>query len=200
MSKIGLFGGTFNPPTIAHINLANKIIEELKLEKIVFMPMGDSYKKEGIIEAEHRYKMLQIAVKGSTKLQVSYLEIRTEKSLAAIDAFKLIQNEYKNNGLFFIMGADNFKNIEKWKSSEELITNYKYIVIERENIDLKDIISKSKILKENEENFYIVENKEYESISASFIRKNIQNSEIKKYVAKEVLDYINKNGLYIKKL
>ncbi|MDR0978893.1 MAG: nicotinate (nicotinamide) nucleotide adenylyltransferase [Lachnospiraceae bacterium] len=200
MSKIGLFGGTFNPPTTAHINLANKIIEELELEKIVFMPMGDSYKKEGIIEAKHRYKMLQIAVKGSAKLQVSDLEISTEKSLDAIDAFKLIQNEYKNNELFFIMGADNFKNIEEWKSSEELITNYNYIVIERENINLKDIISKSKSLKENEKNFYIVENKEYESISASTIRKNIQSIEIKKYVAEEILDYINNNGLYTKKL
>lgn len=61
--KIGFFGGCFNPPTNAHINLAKKVLKECKLDKVVFVPVGDFYDKKELVPAKHRYNMLKIAFK-----------------------------------------------------------------------------------------------------------------------------------------
>ena len=53
MSKIGFYGGSFNPPTKAHIELAKKVIKECSLDKVIFVPVGDLYEKEGMAKAIH---------------------------------------------------------------------------------------------------------------------------------------------------
>ncbi len=59
--KIGFFGGCFNPPTNAHINLAIKVLKESNLDKLIFVPVGDFYQKQDLVSEEHRYNMLKIA-------------------------------------------------------------------------------------------------------------------------------------------
>ena len=62
MEKIGFFGGCFNPPNNLHIEIANNLIKTKKLDKVVFVPVNDYYKKEGLIGAKHRYNMLKLAI------------------------------------------------------------------------------------------------------------------------------------------
>ncbi len=59
--RIGFFGGSFNPPTNAHINLAKRALEECELDKVIFVPIGDFYEKAGLVSGKHRYNMLKIA-------------------------------------------------------------------------------------------------------------------------------------------
>lgn len=61
--KIGFFGGCFNPPTNAHINLAKKALKECNLDKVIFVPIGNFYEKKELISGEHRYNMLKVACK-----------------------------------------------------------------------------------------------------------------------------------------
>ena len=63
--RIGFFGGSFNPPTNAHINLAKEVIKVCNLDKVIFVPMGNYYPKEGLAKAEDRLKMLEIACTSS---------------------------------------------------------------------------------------------------------------------------------------
>ena len=72
MKKIGFFGGCFNPPTNMHIKIANNLIKERKLDKVVFVPMNDLYKKEGLVEAKHRYDMLKLAISEASSRDNSY--------------------------------------------------------------------------------------------------------------------------------
>ena len=62
MKKYAFFGGSFNPPTIAHKTLAIKAAEKLNLDKVFFVPVGDGYKKDGLIDEKHRFKMLQLSL------------------------------------------------------------------------------------------------------------------------------------------
>lgn len=187
--KIGFFGGSFNPPTNAHINLAKKAIEEAKLDKVIFIPMGDFYEKTGLEKAKHRLKMLQIAClnSGTNNLEVSDLEIRVNKKLYAIDAFRLIEESYLNDDRYFIMGADNFINLANWKDSYDLIHKYNYIVFEREDIDLKKYINNK-----FENNVIIIKNDVHKTTSSSKARENL-NEDI---LPKGVLEYIKENFLY----
>ncbi len=61
--KIGFFGGCFNPPTNAHVNLAKKVLDECNLNRVVFVPVGDFYGKKELAPEKHRYNMLKIACK-----------------------------------------------------------------------------------------------------------------------------------------
>ena len=90
MSKIGFFGGCFNPVTNIHIKIANKLIEDKKIDRVIFVPMNDFFEKNDLIEAKHRYNMLKLATKEFSRLEVDDIEIKENRKLCAADAFELI--------------------------------------------------------------------------------------------------------------
>ena len=170
MEKIGFFGGCFNPPTSIHIELANHLVKTKKLNKVIFVPVNDSYLKSGLISAEHRLNMIKLAIKDNNKLEVDDIEIKEDKKLFAVDAFELINQKYsKKCEVYFIMGSDNFEKMSKWKDYNK-IKDQKYIVIKRD----KNVISSTEI--------------------REMIAKN--DSEAQKYLSREVYKYIEQNKLY----
>lgn len=190
--KIGFFGGSFNPPTNAHINLAKKVVRNCSLDKVIFVPMSDFYVKEGLAKAEDRLNMLKIVCNEHQELDISDLEVKLNKKMDTIDAFRLIEKNFQNVERFFIMGADNFIQILNWKESQELISKYKYIILKRANIDIEKFINEN--LKEYRKNIQIIENNEYKEDSSTKFRRDKSASE--QIVPKEVFRYIEENKIY----
>ena len=173
MSKIGFFGGCFNHPNTLHIEIANNLINNKKIDKVIFIPVNDFYKKDGLIEAKHRYNMLKLATKKYNNIDVDDIELKENRELYAVDAFELIRKSRfinKNDDVFFIMGSDNYSKMPKWKDYNKIKDEYKYIVIEREK----------------------------NQITSTNIRKmiNEKNDDVKNYLDKSVYEYIVKNNLY----
>lgn len=187
--KIGFFGGCFNPPTNIHISLAKNLIESGIVDKVIFVPVGNYYKKQNLVPAIHRYNMLTIACKGQKALGVEDIACMHTNTLYAVDTFKLIYDKYdKIANIFFIMGSDNFKKMPSWKEYNQIIKNYKFIVIQRfktdKNIKLDNLV------------YYMPE--KMQSISSTQIRKMIQEHQnVDKWLGKETIKYIVENGIYI---
>ncbi len=196
MSRIGFYGGCFNPPTKAHIELAKKAQRECNLDKVIFVPVGDSYRKENMAKGIHRYNMLQIACSGEDNLQVSDIEIKSNKDYKAIDIFKILEEEHKNDDNFFIMGTDNLKNIPSWKESEELVGNFNYIILDRGLIEPNNIIGNNQLLNNNRERFTIIKNEEFNNCSSTEIRKQIKNEQKPENLDNRVYEYIKQNNIY----
>ena len=199
MKKYAFFGGSFNPPTIAHKTLAIKAAEKLNLDKVFFVPVGDGYKKDGLIDEKHRFKMLQLICNSNEKLDVCDIEINKNNNFKAIDVFKLIDDIYKEDEKYFIMGADNFVNILNWKNATELVSNYKFILLNRNEINLKETIKENETLNKNRLNFYYMDNMNDIKISSTCIRNAIKDEkvhDVKGMVDKNVLEYINEYNLY----
>ncbi len=196
--KIGFFGGCFNPPTNAHINLAKKVLKKCDIDKIIFVPVGDFYRKNELASEKDRYNMLKIAIRDSKNLEVSDLELNRKEKLYATDIFKIIEEKYLGNDIFFIMGADNFINIAKWKNAQELIEKYSYIILSRKNIEIEKYINEDEIIKKYKSKIQIVENDNYISSSATEFRDKVRdyNEYNQEIVPDEVIDYIIENGLY----
>ncbi len=192
--KIGFFGGCFNPPTNAHIALAKEAIIQSKLDKVIFVPMGDKYPKVGLANASHRYNMLKIACSYSKlkNIEVSDIELKANKNMKTIEAFKLIEKAYPKDEKYFIIGADNFINLIKWKESEELVNNYKYIVLEREQINLQKYIHDNDILKKNISKIQIIKNQNHKYASSTKYRNGLE----KNLILPKVQEYIEENNLY----
>lgn len=186
--KIGFFGGCFNPPINTHISLANNLIKDNIVDKVMFVPVGDYYQKKNLVEARHRYNMLKLATQEFPKLQVENIASTHKDKLFATDTFKLIYDKYSNSAdMYLIMGSDNFEKMPTWKNYADIINKYKFIVIERpkyeEKCDLKNVI-------------YCKDN-QLEDITSTRIRNNLQKGEdVSNWINADVLKYINENKLY----
>lgn len=186
--KIGFFGGCFNPPINTHIIIANNLIRNKILDKVVFVPVGDYYKKQNLTLATHRYNMLKLSCEDYKNVEVEDIICNHKNILYATDTFDLIQNRYGNDAeIYFIMGSDNFEKMPSWKNYKEILNKYKFIVVERPEhevtIKLKNVL------------YYKLD--QVEDITSTRIRNKLKNGEnVANWIAEKTLKYINENKLY----
>lgn len=143
--------------------------------------------------------MLKIATKRYDNLEVSDLEMNLDRNLDAIDVFEMINDKYSNTDIYYIIGADNLYKMLLWKDFNNLVKNYKYIVIERDLLDCKELIKSNETLTKYKTNFNIIENEIYSKASATDVRQKIQIgniSDIQNYIPINVMKYIKDNNLY----
>lgn len=196
--RYGFFGGSFNPVTKAHINLANIVVEKFKLDKLIFVPMGNKYKKKDLIDEKYRYEMLKIATSNYKNLEVSDMELNLNHSLTILQAFKNIEEQYKEVIPYFIIGSDNLEKLVNSPDFEILAKNYQYIILQR-GIQVKDEIALNLILKRFKTHFNILKENPYEQISSTNLRKFIKNNKTKEIgdiISDDIYRYIKDNKLY----
>ena len=200
MKKLGFFGGSFNPPTYAHINIAKMSIEKFNLDAVYFVPVGNLYNKPSLIDEKYRYKMLQLVC--GDKIKAENVELNRKETLDTLQAFNLIEEKYKNDEteIFYIMGADNFEKLPNWKDSKKLVEDYQYIIFKREGSNLEQCIEKNQILKKNRQNFKFLDLQQYADISSGIIRELIKKEDYEKckeYTDAAIVQYIKENKLYL---
>lgn len=199
MSRYAFFGGSFNPPTKAHMNLAEQVIKEFHIDKFFFVPVGNFFPKQGLLEEKIRYEMLQIACREREKMQVSSIELNRKQNLKAIDIFREIKNKYPLDQIYYVMGADNFENMINWKESKELIENYQFILLNRMGKSITKTIEKWPTLQKNQSHFHILSSSCISSISSTEVREDIKQENwerVKDKVIPSVVNYIYEKKLY----
>lgn len=195
MKKYGFFGGSFNPPTIAHERLAQEIAEKFNLDKVYFVPVGNFYKKEGLLDEKTRYEMLT-KIK-SDKLDVLDIELNSSKKLSTIDAFKLINNNFDSSENYFIMGGDNLEKLPDWKNADECLNNNIIAIQRGKNLDT--IINKNNLLQSHKSKIFEFNTNDLYNYSSTEVRKAIKSEDkgiLSKMINKKVYLYIEKNNLY----
>ena len=125
--KLAFFGGSFNPPTIAHYNLIKQALKEYNFDKVYFVPVNDYYKKEKLISIDQRIEMLNLLCKKESNIEVLDIEKKINSKLNAIDIFKILENDQlkKYNYIIFQRNENEIlsitdKNIIYMKNSENL--------------------------------------------------------------------------------
>lgn len=180
-----IFGGSFNPPTVAHYEISKQIIEYFNVLDFVFMPTGNNYSKPELIKASHRYNMLELVCKKLKNARVSDFEMTQEKykgTYYMLEHFK---------GYYFVLGADNVKDIVNWINFPKVVSDNKFIVLNRNNIDLSKILNQEKLIN-YKDNFIIFNDFTVSDVSSSKYRMSLDP----KYVLEEVHEYCVVNKLY----
>lgn len=136
MSKIGIFGGSFNPIHNGHIYVAEEVQRQLSLDKIIFIPTGIAPHKDNsdFAPKEDRYNMVCLAV--GEEFEVSDIEIRSSGVCYAVDTMSQLKQMYPNDTLFYIIGADSLLDILKWKSPEKLFEMLYIVAVDRSGADI----------------------------------------------------------------
>ena len=189
--RIGIFGGSFNPPHFMHKSIAIELINNGYLDKIIYVPTGEKYPKKGLGTFEDRYEMVNRMIEGNPNLSSSDYE--KDKLTYTYQTLDYFQKQFIGDEIYFICGTDNFKIINTWKNYQYILDNYKLIVIPRNDDDIESLIS---TLGGN----IIVPNLSYQVISSTEVRADLKqdrgSKKLTKKIPKRVLEYIYDNDLY----
>lgn len=186
MRKIGLFGGTFDPPHIGHFIIAQEVKNHLTLDEIWFIPTNEPpHKNNAFINKMHRLEMLQRVVDTVDSFRVNPIELNRIGKSYTIDTIKAIKDEFPEDDFYFIIGADMVEYLPKWHEVEKLLSLVQFVGVGRPNYSLTTNYPIKKI------DIPLVE------ISSTEIRKRIKKGwDIKYFLPHEVYIYMKEHLLY----
>jgi nicotinate-nucleotide adenylyltransferase len=194
--RIGILGGSFNPPHKLHLNIALDMLDNNLVDKVIFVPNIYNPLGKTSIDANHRLAMLKLMIEDKKDLEVSDIELKKDKQNYTYQTLDELHSLYPNDEIILIIGSDNLKVIDKWMNYDYLLNNYKVIVTKRDDDNIDDIINDKGILKY--ENNLIIYNKHNSSaLSSTYIRDLLLKGEdVTNYLDDKVSNYIKEYHLY----
>ena len=121
--KVGILGGTFDPPHIAHLALAEAAREQLSLDSVLFIPAGEPWRKSGraVTDAIDRLAMAQVAIEGNDAFGLSDIEVRHAGPTYTADTLRALAGERLDDSFWFIVGADALADLPNWHEPERIV-------------------------------------------------------------------------------
>lgn len=187
MRKVGILGGTFNPPHTGHLVIANEVLNAYELDKIWFMPNQVPPHKSvaSPVSNEDRLAMLELAIMDNPNFSVETVELDRSGPSYTYETMKILKDMYKDIDFYFIIGGDMVEYLPKWREIDQLLEMVKFIGVSRP---------------------YYEDHSEYDilyaktpqmDISSSMIRERVKAGESIRYLLPEpVRAYIEEHGLY----
>jgi len=154
MRVIAVFGGAFNPPLNSHFGFAEEALNKYKnIEKVIFAPVSCRYNKQGLIADEHRYNMLKLVCNKNPKFLVSKIETDSPSQPYTINTLRAIKTQHAEDEVWFIIGTDNLKQLPEWKEADKLLSEFKILVLQRNNDNIDEIIADNELLNTHKNSF-----------------------------------------------
>ena len=199
MHRIGIYGGSFNPPHIGHVQAARQAYQALGLEKILLIPDSVAPHKtfpEGTPTPQQRYEMIRLAAEDCPELEISDLELQRPGISYTCETVAALRQEYPEDQLYLIMGSDMFLSFETWKEYESLLKTVNLAVLYRGDRGEKEKIDKQKEkLEALGGHIFLVEN-EITEISSTQLRRLLAFGSTEAFLCPKVAAYIKDQGLY----
>lgn len=133
--RLGVLGGTFDPPHHGHLAFAEWARTELRLDRVLFVPCGTPpHKRAGATPAAHRLAMTRLAVRGNPAFGVSALEVRRRGPSWTVDTLRALAAREPRARLFLLLGADMFATFDGWREPEEIARRATLVVALRPGV------------------------------------------------------------------
>ncbi len=190
---VGFFGGTFNPPHMAHLVAAESVRDHLKLEKVIFVPTSIPPHKlnENIIPAQHRLEMLRLATADNPLFEVCEIELRREGPSYTIDTILELKKKFPDYSIHLILGIDLLIDFDTWREPDRILQECKVVAMNRPGFDLA-MVDKDLLLRVEVVNVPSVD------ISSTSIRRRVMSGRSIKYLVPPAVErYIYSNSIYL---
>ena len=202
--KIGVYGGTFNPPHLGHVTAARAVFELLKLDLLLLVPDREPPHKAlpaGSPTPEQRLEMTRLAGEQlglGDRVQVLDLELKRTGRSYTSDTLKALREQYPADELFFLMGSDMFLSFETWRRPEEICRLATLAVFSRRTADEAAAFArqKEKLEKAFSARVTVVMNPEVIEVSSTQLREELARGRGRAYLTEPVYGYILRKGLY----
>ncbi|MFC5557645.1 nicotinate-nucleotide adenylyltransferase [Ureibacillus thermophilus] len=187
MKKVGILGGTFNPPHMGHLIMANEAYHALKLDEVRFMPnaIAPHKKKEDESTDANRLRMLELLVKPYKEFTIETIELERGGISYTYETMVALKEREPDVEFYFIIGGDMIDTLHTWHNIDELVKLVQFVGIKRPGTKSKSPF-----------NIIMVEAPEF-ALSSTLIRKRFKTGGTLRYLLPpEVEAYIRKEGLY----
>ena len=173
IKKIALFGGSFDPPHIGHIEIVYAALSLLNIDKIIIMPTFlNPFKNHAHADAQLRFSWLNEIFMDEENVEISSYEVEQGRKVSSYESVKYLKEDYEK--IYLIVGADNLASLARWENYALLKEAVTFVIATRDNIE----IDKS----------YIQLNIEH-PISSSALRESVDETQIPQAISKEIANY-----------
>lgn len=198
--KIGILGGTFDPIHNGHLLLGQGAMEEMVLDKILFIPSGHPpHKDNGAISTpEHRCRMIEKAIGSNASFHISTVEVERMGYTYTVDTLTQLKEEYgKEVTFYFIVGADVIPDLLTWKDYGRVFKMCEFVAVLRPGTDKTILINEiSRLRSEDAAVIHTVDLPLIE-ISSRDIRRRVAEGKSIRYLVPDAVEaYIKENSLY----
>jgi len=192
--RIGLFGGSFDPIHIGHAIIAQHIITNGMVDRLWFMVSPVNPLKEGkprqVADAD-RLRMVEMVSRPMEGVETSAFEFTMPRPSYTIDTLNALQAKFPDDEFFLVIGADNWALFDRWRSSEEIVSKYHLLVYPRLGYEV--------MIPERLQHRVTLVDAPIIELSSTGIRERLaQGLSVRYSVPDEVLNYIERHGLYTK--
>lgn len=185
--RIGLFGGTFNPPHLAHLIIAEQVKDQLDLQSIQFLPTAKPSHKTEVesVSVEDRIEMVDLAIQDNSAFALNLTDVNRGGLTYTMDTIQELIEANPDTKYYFIIGGDSVNNLDQWKEIEKLVDLVQFVGVERPNYPVKT-------------NYPIIWiDVPLIDISSSQIRQKVNDGSSIHYLVPEAVNqYIEEKGLY----
>ncbi|MCW6682513.1 nicotinate-nucleotide adenylyltransferase [Aerococcaceae bacterium NML160702] len=131
--RIGIMGGTFNPPHLGHLLMAEQVGTQLELDEVWFMPTAQPphAEEKQTIEAKHRLRMVQHAIKGNPLFKLQPYEVFKGGKNYTIETMRHFLEEFPQSDFYFIIGTDSANDLHTWQEIDELVKLVQLVGVRR---------------------------------------------------------------------
>lgn len=139
MKRIGLYGGTYDPPHIGHLLVAETVLECMELDEIWFIPNATPPHKQKSLDVSNddRVKMLLEAIKDQPAFKVDRREINRGGASYTVDTLRELKEEFPSDEFYFIIGADSVETLPTWKEIDVMLKLVHFVAVSREGYQLE---------------------------------------------------------------
>lgn len=186
--KIGLYFGSFNPIHVGHLIIAETLYDRSDLDEVWFVvsPQNPLKKKQSLAHEHDRLRMVELAIEDNFNFRASDVEFRMPRPSYTIDTLTYLTEQYPQHQFCLFLGSDNLDQLKKWKNYKQILEHHAVIVYPRPG--------EAKVF--DHPSIRMIDAPLLD-ISATFIRKSIQEGKSVRYLIPEpVADYIRDKKLY----
>lgn len=184
--NIGILGGTFDPPHIGHLLIAEEVRVSLKLDEVWFIPTyTPPHKASAQSDSKDRVNMLELATESNPYFRVNTIELERHGKSYTFDTMKILRANYPEHYFYFIIGADMVEYLPNWHRIDELVELVQFVGVKRKGYQLKT------------EYPVLTLDIPMIDVSSSMLRKRLKDHKtIRYFVPDEVYNYMKENRLY----
>ncbi len=196
--RLGIFGGTFDPPHLAHLILADECRYQLELDKVLWVltPTPPHKLTQDISPLEQRLALLQAALTGEAAFVISRVDIDRPAPHYAVDSMRILHRDYPGDTLVYLMGGDSLRDLPTWHTPRDFITACDEIGVMRRPGAAVDLAELERLLPELPARLRWV-NTPLIEISASAVRQRIRTgAPYRHYLPPPVAEMIAARGWY----
>lgn len=179
-----VFGGSFNPLSIAHGKLIEFLLKDEKVDKLIILPTSDKFliekkglKEEDIIPLNKRIEILKKFIQEHPKIELDLVEI-DNPNYRTYNSLTYLKNKYLYEEIVFTIGSEKIKNLYKWFNIEDILKNFKFIVLKRSDEDIEKAKKDDFFIKHKSSFIFLDYHYDFHNVSSTKIRELIKKKDI----------------------